>query len=969
MLATLIQIDAWDPVAAAPVTLRAASHDHPALCHLDGAIWWPAIAQLPKLRYDFFSGSFDGSIETPSSSTTLIVEPFPDLPRLSMADARLRLWTGELGAAWDAFTLRFDGIVTAQPRIENYTASIDFAADDRWLDTPLLDLYEGTTGIEGEAGQKGTPKPLALGQPRYVPGQMIDSIDTILQLSAYGPLQAIDAALERLVRFPVSAGDFPNLAALKAAAIPRGGWATCKALGLVRHGAPLDGMPSYLLKGDAAGPDGWARKPGQIIRRLAHMLGHGDRLSDASLNALDLARPWNLSMYLGDQVTAREIIQRIAASVNAVAGVTWLGKLFVAPIAIGEASLTLRSDGTALPVVGDVEQVAVGQPYWRMALQAVRTWQLHALSDIAFSAVLIERGRYDAAESYREGHIVDMPDGSRWLHIGTAPTTGVAPGSDAAVWFSLSAALDPADIRYDGGTGPTLQDLKPAEAGATAGAPAGTYVADRLAEQVVADALAALAITEEARAQLATMLTSYLQNMMLQETRDARLQALSWLDGDHLHTVQRRETTERIEGDTAIVTVMNLIGAKSLDGSAFILDIDTVKVGPTESLAERLTEIDATFDSQSAEMDANFTALTTAVANEEEARTTAITTLAAEVDGLASDTAAQIVNVQDAVADEASARATAITSLTSTVTSLSGTVSANYSTLNTAISNETSARSSALTTVNSTLNSHGTTLGSHTSSISSLSSTLSTLTTTEANHYSTLTTSIGGVSSTVTAHSSAITTLQGRTAAYWGITTNAGSGATAFIAAQAETSPGSVTSNVAFGAREVHISNPIGGAWTKVLSISGGNVQIFGKLTATDAVTTTNILADNVTKTTATFSGGNVTATGAWIGLGAYHTIVLPYAADVIALYFGNAGYIGSTPLNVRFILYNSGGSPIAAAEGPGSGDGAYMSNPSFPARWSLSAGTYYVDPQFVADNGDLFMKAGSGVITFVRYR
>ncbi|ABQ68535.1 hypothetical protein Swit_2176 [Rhizorhabdus wittichii RW1] len=971
MRATLIQIDGWDPVAGEAVTLRAASHDDPAVCHLDGAVWWPAIAQLPKLRYDLFSGAFDGQIDTPSSTVTLMTEAFPDLPRYALADARLRLWRGEVGAAWGDYVLRFDGIVTAQPKVEALTATIDFAVDDRWLDTPLLDLYAGTTGVEGEAGQKGTPKPWCLGEPRYVPGVMIDSVDMIVQLSAYGAIQSLNAALERLVRFPFSIGDYANLAALKAAAIPRGYIGTCKALGLVRHGAPLEGIPSYLVSGDAAGPDGWARKPGEIIRRIAHKLGKVDRVSGASLDALDAARPWNLSLYLGEQVTARAIIQRIAASVNAVAGVSWLGQLFVAPIGIGEPVATLRSDGTALPMVGDIQQIEVSPPYWRMAVQAERTWQVHALSDIAFSAVLLDRGRYIAAESYREGDVVDMPDGSRWLHVGTAPTSGVAPGTNAAIWFNLSASIDPADIRYDGGAGPTLQDLKPAEPGATAGAPAGTYVADKLAEEVVADALAMTAIVEQERAHLAQLLTNYLKTMLLDETREARAQALAWMDGEHLHTVQRRETQARIDGDTAIVTDMALMGAKSLDGSAWILDVDTVKVSPTQTYAERDAEISASLTTLGGDLAASVASLGTAIADEAAARATAIDTVTAAIASETSNREAAITSVQDAVSDEAGARATAISDLQSQVDGVEADLAAQVSTLEEAISDESSARASALSTVNATLTSHGATLSANSSSISDLDTAVANLTTTEANHYSFLNAYIGGVGTTVTQHTGAIATLDGRTKGFWSITANAGSGATAFISAQAETSPGVTTSNVAFGAREVHISNPVGGAWTKVLSISGGNVQIYGNLTATGSVTTPNLVSNSVTKAGAALSPSNVIGTGGYVGFGAEATIVLDYAADVVCIFVGFLNYTSGVPSTAtRFVRYNSSHSAVETRVGPSSGAGAYMPCAVFATVFSgLAAGTHYIEPQFNGGTSGVYMNAGCGVVYLISKR
>ncbi|ARR54548.1 hypothetical protein HY78_14470 [Rhizorhabdus wittichii DC-6] len=583
MIATLIKIDAWDPVADAAATLRAASHDHPEVCHLGGATWWPAITQLPKLRYDLFSGAFDGVLDTPSSSLTLALEAFPTLPRLALADARLQLWTGEVGAAWESYVLRFDGIVTEQARIDDdMLAQLTISVDDRWLDTPLLALYEGTTGLEGEDGQKGLPKPLAIGMPRYAPGELIDSIDTVVQLSGYGAIGGVLVAMEKLSRFTASVGDYASLAALKAAAIPAGAWATCNAHGLVRHGAPLEGQPSYILEGDIAGVDGWARKPGEIIRRLAGLVEDAGAVSDSSLDALDAARPFNLSLYQAEQLTARELIQRIAASVNAVAGVSWLGELFAVPIAIGEPSLTLRSDGQAMPIIGNVTQVPASAPFWRIALLAQRTWHKHGFADIAFSGRLTPRGRFMIGEPYREGDMVDMPDGSQWLFIGTAPATGVVPGTAPAIWFNLSAALDPADIRYDGGAGPTLQDLKPAEPGATAGAPPGTKIGDIPVEVFISDlanVVADMSITAPALFQL-TKAVGLLNDYM---------QAKTTLQGKAIGTVvvQVQEVGE------SNVATLNLIGAKNGAGTAFVLDTSTVMVSPTESIGAKLSSIDA----------------------------------------------------------------------------------------------------------------------------------------------------------------------------------------------------------------------------------------------------------------------------------------------------------------------------------------------------------------------------------------
>lgn len=338
------------------------------------------------------------------------------------------------------WTLRFDGRVTGQPNIVDGAAQIDFAVDDRWLDTALLTTYAGTTGAEGPASLKGQAKPLAIGVPRYVPGKLVDSVNSVFQVSAYGSVVSFDTAMERLARFSTSVGDYASYAALVAASIPAGRWGSAKAVGMARFGSPPVGQVSFLLQGDNSGTDGHVRKPGAITRRIAALSGGTGKTDDTTLNALDTARPYNLSLYFEDQTTARGVIQNLAASVNAVAGVSWTGKLFVLPVSIGTATVTLAADGSALPPVARVEQIDIASPWQKLAITAERTWAVHTLADIAFTAELIDVGSYASGTTYREGNIVSLTDGSRWLYTATTPTSGNAPAADSSFWTLYSAA-------------------------------------------------------------------------------------------------------------------------------------------------------------------------------------------------------------------------------------------------------------------------------------------------------------------------------------------------------------------------------------------------------------------------------------------------------------------------------------------------------------------------------------------------
>lgn len=450
--AWVCQIDAATRVGAAR-TIRVASHDDERLCHLDEQLWWPAIERLPTLSYDFFDGAFGGEIVTPTGQAELSLDAIPGLAPLMLHGARIRWWSGELGDAWDGFVLRFDGLIESQPAVRGGKVGIDFRVDDRWLDDPLLATYAGTTGAEGEAALKGQVKPLLLGAPGMVEGVLANSIDTMIQLND-GPIAGVDVAFEGAARFAASIGDYASYAALMAAPIAEGQWATALAAGWVRHGAPGDGVLTYDVQGSNAGADGGGqvRRAGAMILRLAARAGKSAKVDAAGLAAIDAARPWNLSRALTEQTTMRQVAQELAQSINAVALVTWTGLLTMLPIPLPEDAApvgTLASDGSSLPPVASVDQLGIAPPWWQLAIEAEVTHRVLGSDEVRFTATLVDRGRYDPAESYREGHIVDLADGSRWLYTSMTPTSGNAPAEGSAYWTMISPPrpiIAPTDI-------------------------------------------------------------------------------------------------------------------------------------------------------------------------------------------------------------------------------------------------------------------------------------------------------------------------------------------------------------------------------------------------------------------------------------------------------------------------------------------------------------------------------------------
>jgi hypothetical protein len=89
------------------------------------------------------------------------------------------------------------------------------------------------------------------------------------------------------------------------------------------------------------------------------------------------------------------------------------------------------------------------------------------------------------------------------------------------------------------------------------------------------------------------------QALRLTVVEDA-VDALTGAGGTGIITLITNETNARIAGDTAIVNDIALIGARNGPGNAFILDVDTVLVSPSESIGTRINYLTSTADGNTA---------------------------------------------------------------------------------------------------------------------------------------------------------------------------------------------------------------------------------------------------------------------------------------------------------------------------------------------------------------------------------
>lgn len=429
MTRILAELTPLDPIGGTRLVVRAASAQDRAITGLNNVKWWPAISALPSLGLRLFEGDFSSDTDTGTASLTVQVDKLakaePNVRRYLWAGARLTLYAAASGTAWP-WPVAFKGIV------ERFEAAADSLKLTARVDTEpfekdaLTATYAGTGGAEGDANLKNKVKPWVFGRALNVEPVLVDAVDSVFQFSAYGPIQAVTALYERGGAFGPSVGDFADHAALVAAALNAGEWATCLAEGMVRLGAPPHGVITGDVEGDA--PAGTLiRRTGAIIERIASHAGIAPELIDsASLAALDAAVPRNVNLVIDEQATVLDLARRLARPCNAQAGISWAGQLFATRVVIGAPALTLDAQGRGRPGVTRSVEHDVRPPFWRVGMGAERCWRVHSFDEIAFFAAIVDRGPYSATETYREGNIVQHQDSS-WLYINPEPTSGNAP--------------------------------------------------------------------------------------------------------------------------------------------------------------------------------------------------------------------------------------------------------------------------------------------------------------------------------------------------------------------------------------------------------------------------------------------------------------------------------------------------------------------------------------------------------------
>lgn len=197
-------------------------------------------------------------------------------------------------------------------------------------------------------------------------------------------------------------------------------------------------------------------------------------------------------------------------------------------------------------------------------------------------------------------------------------------------------------------------------------------------------------------------LSTGVMDLMLSAAADrSYVEDLTYLRGQPVGTVIDANQTAQVDGDTAIVTTLALLGAKSGDGLSWILDLDTVLASPTETMAQRFSQLDSTDGTNAADISTLSTSTTT--------QFTAVASLISLLGAQNGGHTAFILNQSTVQIDPTTSLASYISGVTSS-----------FGTTNAAISTEVTARSAGDTSLASLITSLTGTVGSNTTSITSL---------------------------------------------------------------------------------------------------------------------------------------------------------------------------------------------------------------------------------------------------------
>jgi hypothetical protein len=315
--------------------------------------------------------------------------------------------------------------------------------DQRLATATLGGANSGPSGIDGSAEQKGQVKPRAFGgrireaEPLLLNAPLLIFGLNFDRAGNPAPVAAIHGVKSRGGALAFGA-DYASLAALQAASVSAGTYATCKASGLVRLGSGTATALGTVTVDFTVESTAAARRPGAMLQSAlldVPGIAIGDLVA-GDFAALDAAAPYELGgFYARATETTRDLIDAIAGSVLAWVATDRLGRYrcgrITAPASEPPVCTLARSDGPSdrlaageFPAIdfAPVPLAEAAQPFTRVRVGYQRIWTVMEANQLlqavvetapAQAAYFAQEYRFtayaDAAVSWGAERAFDLP--------------------------------------------------------------------------------------------------------------------------------------------------------------------------------------------------------------------------------------------------------------------------------------------------------------------------------------------------------------------------------------------------------------------------------------------------------------------------------------------------------------------------------------------------------------------------------
>lgn len=405
----LVEITAATDISGTLTTLRYSSGDG---YNLEDDYYEPRIQQAANLTREIFDDGRTFGASRVSYGELVLVNADGGLDAILEYGygRQAKIMIGDEDADYNTFATVLDGTIE-QPVADFDTVTFRFRDRQLELDRPIqpskfLGNNSGSTGIEGLANDlKGKPKPRIWGVAKEVTPAPVNTTALIYAVNfnkagATAAITSIDAVYDGGLALVLdtavgTSGNCANLAALQAASITAGKYATCTSEGLIRLAStPARSITCDVTEGGGNASDRYA---GKLIERVLLDAGvAGGNINASDITALGTDAPYETGYYVEEERTYRDVLDAIASSAGIWYSPDRLGQYRVKQLKApsGTAALLLKSVGQDEDLATDeVDIVSIerlvtqdpgrGVPAWKMNLNYGRVWTVQQAGELA----------------------------------------------------------------------------------------------------------------------------------------------------------------------------------------------------------------------------------------------------------------------------------------------------------------------------------------------------------------------------------------------------------------------------------------------------------------------------------------------------------------------------------------------------------------------------------------------------------